>query len=182
MNAVLEGHQSTPGVADVFRAEQLADRPATHSPLLEALADSYWLGRSGDLFIVPKPYWLMDGTAAGKARSYGTGHGTPYNYDQHVPVLFMGFGIRPGEYHGTVTLLRTSRRHSLRSVALRWRREMDMCWAKHLPRRPPPGASQRKTKICCRPLPLSEQKPPANRHARGLEPYIKRTRKRPNHG
>jgi predicted AlkP superfamily pyrophosphatase or phosphodiesterase len=103
MNAVLEAIQSTPGVADVFRAEQLAGRPATHSPLLEALADSYWPGRSGDLFIVPKPYWLMDGTPTGKTRSYGTGHGTPYYYDQHVPVLLMGFGIRPGEYHGTVT-------------------------------------------------------------------------------
>ena len=60
-------------------------------------------GRSGDLFIVPKPYWLMDSTPQGKARSYGTGHGTPYNYDQHVPILLMGFGIQAGEYHGEVT-------------------------------------------------------------------------------
>src|SRR5580704_17121498 len=103
MNAVVDGIKSVPGVAEVFRAEQLADRPATHSPLLEAMADSYWPGRSGDLFVVPKPYWLMDGTPAGKTRSYGTGHGTPYYYDQHVPVLLMGFGIQPGEYHGTVT-------------------------------------------------------------------------------
>lgn len=102
-NAVLDAIKSAPGVAVVFRAEQLADRPATYSPLLEAMADSYWPGRSGDLFIVPKPYWLLDGTPAGKTRSYGTGHGTPYYYDQHVPVLLMGFGIRPGEYHGTVT-------------------------------------------------------------------------------
>src|ERR1700686_5064314 len=103
MNAVLDAIKSAPGVAEVFRAEQLADHPATHSPLLEAMADSYLPGRSGDLFIVPKPYWLMDGTPPGKTRSYGTGHGTPYYYDQHVPVLLMGFGIRPGEYHGTVT-------------------------------------------------------------------------------
>jgi predicted AlkP superfamily pyrophosphatase or phosphodiesterase len=103
MNAVLDGIKSAPGVAEVFRAEQLADRPATYSPLLRAMADSYWPGRSGDLFVVPKPYWLMDGTPTGKTRSYGTGHGTPYYYDQHVPVLLMGFGIRPGEYHRTVT-------------------------------------------------------------------------------
>jgi predicted AlkP superfamily pyrophosphatase or phosphodiesterase len=103
MNAVLDGIKSAPGVAEVFRAEQLADRPGTYSPLLRAMADSYWPGRSGDLFVVPKPYWLMDGTPTGKTRSYGTGHGTPYYYDQHVPVLLMGFGIRPGEYHRTVT-------------------------------------------------------------------------------
>lgn len=103
MSAVLDAIKSAPGVAEVYRAEQVAGRPATQSPLRQAMADSYFPGRSGDLFIVPKPYWLMDGTLAGKTRSYGTGHGTPYNYDQHVPILLMGYGIQPGEYHGDVT-------------------------------------------------------------------------------
>jgi predicted AlkP superfamily pyrophosphatase or phosphodiesterase len=103
MNAVVDAAKSAPGVAEVYRAEQLADRPATQSPTRRAMADSYFPGRSGDLFIVPKPYWLMDGTPAGKARSYGTGHGTPYNYDQRVPILLMGYGIESGEYHGGVT-------------------------------------------------------------------------------
>jgi predicted AlkP superfamily pyrophosphatase or phosphodiesterase len=67
------------------------------------MAASYFAGRSGDLFIVPKAYWQMDSTPAGKARDYGAGHGTPWNYDQHVPVLLMGYGIQPGEYHGSVT-------------------------------------------------------------------------------
>src|SRR5229473_1624846 len=87
----------------VFRAEQLQNRPATQSPARRAFADGYFPGRSGDLFIVPKAYWLMDGTAAGKTRSYGTGHGTPYNYDQHVPILLMGFGIQHGEYYTEAT-------------------------------------------------------------------------------
>lgn len=103
LSAVSDAIRSMPGVAEVFRADQVANRPATHNPLLEAMADSYFAGRSGDLFIVPKPYWLMDGTPVGKTRSYGTGHGTPYNYDQHVPILLMGYGIQPGEYHGEVT-------------------------------------------------------------------------------
>lgn len=103
MNAVIEAIKYTAGVEEVYRAEELADRPSTHSPLREAMAASYSTKRSGDLFIVPKPYWLMDSTPAGQARRYGTGHGTPWNYDQHVPVLLMGFGIRTGEYHGTIT-------------------------------------------------------------------------------
>jgi hypothetical protein len=45
----------------------------------------------------------MDGTPLGKPRSYGTGHGVPYNYDQHVPVLLMGFGIQPGQYFQPIT-------------------------------------------------------------------------------
>jgi predicted AlkP superfamily pyrophosphatase or phosphodiesterase len=52
---------------------------------------------------VPKSYWLLDSTAPGKTRGYATGHGTPYNYDQHVPILLMGYGIQPGEYFAPAT-------------------------------------------------------------------------------
>jgi predicted AlkP superfamily pyrophosphatase or phosphodiesterase len=103
MQAVLDAALAQPGVAAIYRAEELQDRPSTQSPTHMAMANSYFPGRSGDLFIVAKPYWLIDDTPAGKTRSYGTGHGVPYNYDQHVPVLLMGFGIQPGEYHGDVT-------------------------------------------------------------------------------
>jgi len=103
MRALIEAAEAQPGVAEILAAEEVRERPATQNPLVRAVAESYFPGRSGDLFIVPKPYWLMDGTPAGKARSYGTGHGTPYNYDQHVPVLLMGFGIRPGKYSRPVT-------------------------------------------------------------------------------
>lgn len=47
--------------------------------------------RASDLFIVSEPYWLFE--------SAGTSHGTPYNYDAHVPVIFMGAGIKAGRYH-----------------------------------------------------------------------------------
>jgi predicted AlkP superfamily pyrophosphatase or phosphodiesterase len=103
MSAVLEAIKSSPGVEGAYRAEDLADRPSTHSPLREAMATSYSPARSGDLFIVPKAYWLMDSTPTGQPRRYGTGHGTPWEYDQHVPVLFMGFGIRHGQYNDPVT-------------------------------------------------------------------------------
>jgi predicted AlkP superfamily pyrophosphatase or phosphodiesterase len=103
MQAVLDAALSQPGVAAVYRAEELRDRPATQSPTLRAFTYSYFPGRSGDLFILPKPYWLLDGTPLGKPRSYGTGHGVPYNYDQHVPILLMGFGIQPGQYFQPVT-------------------------------------------------------------------------------
>ena len=103
LRAVMDAIRSIPGVADVYRAEELLDRPATKSPIRAAEANSYLAGRSGDLLIVPKPYWLASSAPAGKARDYGTGHGTPYNYDQHVPILLMGYGIKPGEYLNHVT-------------------------------------------------------------------------------
>jgi len=46
--------------------------------------------RGSDLFIVAEPYWLFE--------QAGTSHGTPYNYDAHVPLIFMGPGIKPGHY------------------------------------------------------------------------------------
>ena len=103
MDAVLRAIKGIAGVAEVYRAEEVADRPATHNPWREAMAASYFPGRSGDLFLVPRAYWLMDLTPPGRTRGYGTGHGTPWNYDQHVPIFFMGFGIKPGEYFEAVT-------------------------------------------------------------------------------
>ncbi len=98
MQAVRASLEKMPGVAVVYTAEEVVDRPATQSPLRFATAMSYLPGRSGDLFVVPKPYWPADYSAPGQPRRYGTTHGTPYFYDQRVPILMMGFGIRPGEY------------------------------------------------------------------------------------
>ncbi len=103
LRAVLEAIQSVPGVAQVYRADELEDRPATNNPIRRAEANSFLKSRSGDLLIVPKPYWTWDYSTATRPRQYGTTHGTPYNYDQRVPVLLMGFGIQPGQYFQPVT-------------------------------------------------------------------------------
>ncbi|HKV24693.1 MAG TPA: alkaline phosphatase family protein [Candidatus Acidoferrum sp.] len=103
MRAVTEAIESVPGVDRVYRAEELEDRPATASPLRRAEADSFEQSRSGDLLIVPKPFWPWDFSRPGHPRQYATTHGTPYYYDQRVPVLFMGFGIRRGVYYQQIT-------------------------------------------------------------------------------
>jgi hypothetical protein len=102
MKAVLDAISATPGVAAAYRAEDLGNGTTPIAQTRKAAVLSYFAGRSGDLFVLQKPYWLMDSSADGK-RYTGTGHGTPYNYDQHVPVFFMGFGIQPGEYFEPAT-------------------------------------------------------------------------------
>ena len=103
LRAVLEAIQSVPGVAHVYREEELEDQPATQSPILRAEAAGFLKARSGDLVIVPKPYWPWDSSTPTSARQYGTTHGTPHYYDQRVPVLLMGYGIQSGEYFQSIT-------------------------------------------------------------------------------
>jgi predicted AlkP superfamily pyrophosphatase or phosphodiesterase len=104
LQAVIEAIQGTPGVAHVYQAEELDDRAATSNPIRAAEAAGFLKARSGDLLIVPKPYWIWDYSAPGKAgRSGGTSHGTPNYYDQRVPVILMGSGIRRGKYYGAAT-------------------------------------------------------------------------------
>lgn len=61
---------------------------ASKDKYIRAVALSYFPGRSGDLFVIPKENWLFQST--------GTTHGTLYAYDQRVPVLLYGAGIRAG--------------------------------------------------------------------------------------
>lgn len=103
MKAVLDTIASTQGVAAVYRAEDLNNGTTPISPLRRAAVLSYFAGRSGDLFVLQKPYWLTDSSPDAKKAHTGTSHGAPYFYDQRVPVLLMGFGIQPGEYFGPIT-------------------------------------------------------------------------------
>jgi len=101
--AVFGAIQSVPGVARLYQAEEVDGRPATQDPLRAAEAAGFMKSRSGDLFIVPKPYWIWDYSAPGQASRGGTSHGTPYYYDQKVPVILMGYGILPGKYFEPAT-------------------------------------------------------------------------------
>lgn len=103
MKAVLDTISTMPGVAAVYRAEELGNGTTPIAQTRKAAVLSYFPGRSGDLYVLQKPYWLMDSSPESGKHVTGTGHGTPYNYDQHVPVFLMGFGIQPGEYFAPST-------------------------------------------------------------------------------
>jgi predicted AlkP superfamily pyrophosphatase or phosphodiesterase len=103
MRAVVEAASSVPGVAAVFRAEDVQGGNATLSEKRRAFELNYFAGRSGDMFVLQKPYWLLESSADAPKVHTGTSHGTPYNYDQHVPILLMGFGIQSGEYFQAAT-------------------------------------------------------------------------------
>jgi predicted AlkP superfamily pyrophosphatase or phosphodiesterase len=95
LDAVVAALASRPGVARVFRGEQLRDAAHAADPLLRAAALSYFPGRSGDLIVALKPGWMSSGS--------GTTHHSATPDDQRVPILFMGRGIKPGVYSQAAT-------------------------------------------------------------------------------
>lgn len=103
MQAVTDAAMSVPGVGGVYWCDDIQNSPLSQDPIRSAVKTSFLAGRSGDLYFVPKPYWLVEATKPANPHATGTGHGGPYNYDQHVPILLMGFGIQPGEYFREVT-------------------------------------------------------------------------------
>ncbi|TLU98972.1 alkaline phosphatase PafA [Dyadobacter luticola] len=84
------------GVADVINLKDMGRAPL-NTYQLELYKNNVNAKRSGDLQIVVQPGWF--------AATYktGTDHGTPYNYDTHVPFLLYGWGVNKGE-----TLRRTT--------------------------------------------------------------------------
>jgi predicted AlkP superfamily pyrophosphatase or phosphodiesterase len=87
---------SAPGVHEALTATELADARAAGVRTPEAL--SFYPGRSGNIYYQMEPYVLVDEGAT------GTDHGTPWAYDQEVPLLFYGKGIVPGVRHTLATV------------------------------------------------------------------------------
>jgi predicted AlkP superfamily pyrophosphatase or phosphodiesterase len=86
--AVLNALRSMTGIAQAYTASEIS-APGTRSssdPVKRAAALNYYPGRSGDLIIVPRENWILSTSA--------TTHGTLYPYDQRVPVILYGPGVR----------------------------------------------------------------------------------------
>ena len=86
MEAVIDTIRRTEGVFRVYRKEQLS----AADPLTRSSFFSHYEGRSGDLKMLARAYWITSTST--------TTHGTGHRYDTRVPVLLYGFGIKKGEY------------------------------------------------------------------------------------
>src|SRR5688572_881920 len=94
--SVIKSLEEIPGVSRVLRTDQLSEN--SRDPMVRSAALSYMASRSGDLMIIPKEYWFMSPRAV-----IGTTHGSGYDYDTHVPVVFFGGAIKAGRSKASVT-------------------------------------------------------------------------------
>lgn len=85
--------QAFPGVAAAYTAAELAG-PALPELRAAMVQRAFMPQRSGDVYYVLRPGF---GQTAPGYPLRGMDHGSPWNYDTHVPVLFMGRGVRKGE-------------------------------------------------------------------------------------
>ena len=85
-----------PHVARAYTRSDLAAGRIQRDNIGNAVDLSFYASRSQDVYIVPEPYYLFEGG--------GTSHGTPYDYDNHVPVIFMGAAIKPGNYAAPIAV------------------------------------------------------------------------------
>ncbi len=80
-------------VERVLTHADLMGDPPPNDPQYALFRNSFFAPRSPHLIAQLKPYVYMDDHYSG-----GTGHGSVYDYDRHVPVVFMGAGVKPGRY------------------------------------------------------------------------------------
>ncbi len=83
------------GIAKVATATNLKATEFTNR-ILADVQRGFNQVRSGDVLFVLQSGWIPAGF------STGTTHGSPYNYDTHVPLLWYGFGVNKGNANEAV--------------------------------------------------------------------------------
>jgi hypothetical protein len=102
LDAALAAYRAHPQVEAVFTAAEIAATPAPASPpdqwtLIQRVRASYYPGRSGDFYVILK----KDITPiADTSHGFVATHGSVWDYDRRVPILFW----RPGFRGATVQL------------------------------------------------------------------------------
>ena len=87
---------AVPHVARVYTRDQLLRGEVGDDRVGRRVLRGFNVQRSGDLEIILEPFWMRSAS--------GTTHGSPYNYDAHIPLVLMGSRIKAGVYSDPVAL------------------------------------------------------------------------------
>ncbi len=80
----------------MYTREQLLSGAVPRDDVSRLVMNGFNVKRGADLLFMPEPFWMLGSSVAT--------HGTPFGYDTHVPVIFMGPGIRAGAYYDNVAV------------------------------------------------------------------------------
>jgi predicted AlkP superfamily pyrophosphatase or phosphodiesterase len=90
-NDIMRFALSLPQVGGAITADALNKSEFTEGMRARAM-HTFHQQRSGDVIVWLKPQTHGSGTG-------GTGHGAGWAYDSHIPLIFMGFDIKPGQHY-----------------------------------------------------------------------------------
>jgi len=85
-----------PHVVRVYTREQLMAGAVQADIIGRRVSNGFSMQRGPDVTVLLEPYWL--------SVAQGTTHGTPYGYDTHVPVIFMGSGVRARRFNERISV------------------------------------------------------------------------------
>jgi hypothetical protein len=86
--------RALPHVFRVYTRTQLMNGQILADPVGIRMRNGFNAARSGNVIVMLDPYWMV-------SRS-GTTHGAPFDYDTHVPVLFLGPQVHAGRYNANI--------------------------------------------------------------------------------
>jgi len=93
------GAEAALTIPHVFRAytrEQLMDGEVQRDPVGRRVMNGFNIRRGADVYLLLDPYWIYG--------AHGTSHGSVFGYDAHVPVIFMGPGIKAGRFDESIVV------------------------------------------------------------------------------
>jgi predicted AlkP superfamily pyrophosphatase or phosphodiesterase len=98
LSAATAAYRAHPQVYAVYsRAEIMGAAIPSGDPakwsVLERVRASFDPQRSGDFYVVAEPYVNLAGTGGSSV----AGHGTPWDYDRRVPIIFWAPGLQPAQ-------------------------------------------------------------------------------------
>jgi len=96
-----EAALSVKGILTYYTRDQIQNGKMPNNRWAPMFEKSFYAARSGDVLLQTKPYYFWGSYGE---RDSGSTHGSPYEYDTHVPMIFMGAGIRPGTYDQNVDI------------------------------------------------------------------------------
>jgi hypothetical protein len=85
-----EALSRNPHIARTWTRDQLLDPKTKLDSTGRLVKNGFNPDRAAEVVFLPKPYWIF-------ADSQFT-HGTTYDFDTHIPMIFMGTGIHAGTY------------------------------------------------------------------------------------
>jgi hypothetical protein len=95
-NTAADAVRALPNIFRVFTREEIINGAMMQDRFSQRVRNGFYPGRAGDLIVIPDAYWIFE--------PRGASHGTAFNYDTHVPVIFMGPNIMAGRYDSQVAV------------------------------------------------------------------------------